>query len=85
MIKMGKNCMQSIITAVLTLVVLAACSVEKPADLAQPPSGTSQQPHGQINSDVASTGLQEQSLPALFWQSLLQRFGFKPKHRAARK
>jgi Ca-activated chloride channel family protein len=64
MSKMSKNCMQSIVTAVLTLLVLAACSVEQPAYLAQPATGTPQQLHGQVDVDAASTGLQEQSLPA---------------------
>jgi Ca-activated chloride channel family protein len=64
MSKMSKKCMQTIITAVLTLLVLAACSVEKPAELAQPAVGTLQQPQGQVDIDAASIGLQEQNLPA---------------------
>jgi len=54
---MSKKCVQSIITAILTLLVLAACSVEKPADLAQPDVNIAQQTPMQNDADAASPGL----------------------------
>jgi Ca-activated chloride channel family protein len=56
--------MQSIITPLLTLLVIAACSVEKPADIVQPDARVSQQASGRVDVDAASHGLHETRLPA---------------------
>jgi len=61
---MSKKCMQSPITAVLTLLLLAACSVENPAGQAQQDAGTPRQLHGQVDGDAAATSPPRQSLPA---------------------
>jgi Ca-activated chloride channel family protein len=49
--------MQSVITAVLTLLALTACSVEKPADLSQQDVNIPQQIPGRIDVDAAGIGL----------------------------
>jgi len=61
---MSKKCMQSPITAVLTLLLLAACSVEDPAGQAQQDAGTPRQLHGQVDVDAAATSPPQKSLPA---------------------
>ncbi len=61
---MSKKCMQSPITAVLTLLLLAACSVENPAGQAQQDAGTPRQLHGQVDVDAAATSPPQQSLSA---------------------
>jgi Ca-activated chloride channel family protein len=64
MSKKSNKFMQSIIAALLTLLVLAACSVEQSADLARPVAGFPQQSSGQVDVDVAGTVPHEQNLPA---------------------
>ena len=57
MSKISKKYMQSIIIAVLTVLFLAACSMEKEADLAQPDAHKPQQTPGLTDVDAASNGL----------------------------
>jgi Ca-activated chloride channel family protein len=61
---MSNKYLQSLITAVLTLFVLLACSAEQPAGLAQPDAGTPRQLHDPVDVAAATTRPHEQSLPA---------------------
>ena len=63
--EISKKYMQSISSAVLTLLVVAACSMEMEADLAQPGAHKPQQTHGQIDMDASSNGLHKERLPAV--------------------
>jgi Ca-activated chloride channel homolog len=57
---MSNNCMQSIIAAILTLLVMAACNVEVPAERAQPEITGRQLTIGRVEPDAAGTGLHEE-------------------------
>jgi Ca-activated chloride channel family protein len=59
---MSNNCMQSITTSVLILMVLAACSVEKPANPVSTDTVSRQQTGGHSEQDAARTGLHDESL-----------------------
>jgi len=59
---MSNNCMQSILTAALTLLVMTACSVENPADRISADSASRQQTNGRVERDTAGIELHEESL-----------------------